>query len=854
MPTTVNGVGTHYYGKRNLSVRVGNCAACHHHGKLESYDTRLWFVILFIPIIPLGRKRIMDNCPSCSRHYAADADSYEQAKQLQTSGSLEQYQREPSPETALMVHAQMLSFREHEQAAEFRSAALARFPKHVRLRVGMAQHLRDMSAYNEANQLFKEALELDGDDPDARAGVALVKMTENDLDGARTLLAHLEEPGAAQQYDLGPLDILAGYYQRAGRHEEALALAEVLLREWPTAGNLHAFRAFVQKSEKAVGRSESMLPQRRFSLTGLLRSEGSPYAPWQRWLAIGAVLFALVAGGLALNNEYIRRHRTIHVLNVTGAPAHVQVDDQAPVSIQGLGTITVAEGPHTIKVSGPVTETHEVSLDSDYFARWFRNPAWILNVGKEGVLAEVRHVYAAAPPPSQETLIVGESFIARPTIDYIFEAPPDKMSLSSKNSQVVKTQLTWLQGQDAGVVHDLAATNRAAALDFAERRLKRQPERQLLGAYMRYAGKEDLPRVEALMKTRLDVRPVDVNWHRMYQHIAERLMPEEQLAAYYDKLLAAEPSSAPLLYLRGRIEPDLDKQESFMRRSIEADKALAWPWIGLAWRACGQGQWDECIAAGKEANERHPEETDSLNEVVHVARLGKGEAAALVDEYRTRLSANPMHGPTLQYLLDALAAAGKAGDIDEAVTAWENGIPEQFRSLVVPRLKVLALYLKGNAQECEALCQGQPDMQGARAHALFAMSQAKKAAEDPDLKSTWDDPWNALALSLALQLDGAAEEATAWRGKALEAMRREHGDLKRAAQALSADKPPTVASLSNISVRPHEKPLLLAALAGTFPAQASEYRALAAKLNVRRTPPYLLVQRALEDGKAGPQP
>src|SRR3954453_990530 len=104
MPTTYNGIGTHYYGKKNRSVRTAVCGACHRVGNLESYDTRLWFVILFIPVIPLGRKRIIDKCPSCTRHMAASADAYEVARQLQTSEGLEKYRRQPSPEAALEAH------------------------------------------------------------------------------------------------------------------------------------------------------------------------------------------------------------------------------------------------------------------------------------------------------------------------------------------------------------------------------------------------------------------------------------------------------------------------------------------------------------------------------------------------------------------------------------------------------------------------------------------------------------------------------------------------------------------------------------------------------------------------------
>ncbi len=287
MPSTVNGIGTHYYGKKNLTVRAAVCKSCSRAGNLTSYDTRLWFVVVFIPIVPLGRKRIIDECPSCTRHYVLKADVYEQAKQLQTSGSLERFRREPSADAALQAHGQLLAFHEHEQAAEFRKTALARFANHAGLRAGMAAQLRDASSFAESAKLFQESFELDPTLPEARAGVAQQKMGAGKLEEAQKLLDFLMEPGAGGRYSLAPLDSLAGYFQTAGRHAEAIKIAEILLREIPSLKDHHSFRKFVKLSEKALDQAESILPQRRFSLSGLFRSEGSAYAPWQRKVAIG---------------------------------------------------------------------------------------------------------------------------------------------------------------------------------------------------------------------------------------------------------------------------------------------------------------------------------------------------------------------------------------------------------------------------------------------------------------------------------------------------------------------------------------------------------------------------------------
>src|SRR5262249_48331430 len=110
MPTTYNGVGTHYYGKSNVETRKGACPFCGSETTLTSYNTRLWFVVVFIPIIPLGKKRIIDYCPACTRHYAVDLKKWEAAKQLEISAALDKYRTTATHENAIAVHQTLQKF------------------------------------------------------------------------------------------------------------------------------------------------------------------------------------------------------------------------------------------------------------------------------------------------------------------------------------------------------------------------------------------------------------------------------------------------------------------------------------------------------------------------------------------------------------------------------------------------------------------------------------------------------------------------------------------------------------------------------------------------------------------------
>jgi tetratricopeptide (TPR) repeat protein len=846
---TVNGIGTHYYGKKNRSVRTAACASCHRVGSLESYDTRLWFVVVFIPVIPLGRKRIIDQCPVCRRHFVAGAAVFEQNKQLQISGSLEHFRREPSAEAAASVHQSLVAFREFEQAAQFRNGVLPMYPDNVGLRVQMAQQLRAFSSNTEAFALFEQALALDPDHPEARAGVALARMTEGKLDEARPLLDFLEEPGAGKRFSLQPIDVLARCYQGAGRHDEVLQLAEILLREYSQLGNDHSFRAFVRKSEKKLGRGESVLPAKAHSLLGLFRSSGSPYAPWQRVLAIGGLVSVLLIGGLAINNEYIRRHRVIHVVNACGTPALIQIDDEPAQKISGLGKVIVAEGPHTIKISGPVQETHNVQIATAYFDRWFQRPAWILDVGGEAVLEERELVYGANPRPSIRRLIIGETFVNRPNCDYIFEDSPARMEVRNGQREVVKKELKWIQGHDVDAFHEMTATNHVKGMEFAEHRLGRDPvQPELLQAYLRVARVSDWPRLKTFLKSGIERRPVNVTWHRYYQELIDSKAAEKELTALYDRYLAANPADGAVLYLRGRIEPDWKKEETYFGLAIKAAPRLAWPWYALAWRDCSRGNWDDCLTNARKAKELNIDEPETLSELIHMARLGKGEADKLVPEYRSLLRANTTNPWLLFHLVDALVITGKANEVDAEVSAWLSRLPVQVRSRASAQMKAFALYQAGNIKECRSFCSKNETLKSSQvyAQALLADGIPQVAANDQELAAVWKDPWNELALSLAFSLSGKAIEAEECRSRAVKGFREGEVNVRPVADLLTAKDAPAMESLSHAHAPPYQKVLLAAALAEKFPAKKQEYLALAKALNLRPLPPYYLVRRAVE--------
>jgi tetratricopeptide (TPR) repeat protein len=798
-------------------------------------------------VIPLGRKRIFDQCPVCTKHRAMKANDYDDLKRARIVEVTEQFQADPSAQNALAAHATILQFREFDQADKFRKAAIPLFSKDVGVLAGMASHLDQVSRPDDAAKVYESVLDLKPDMPQARTSVAMRRMAQGRLDEARSLVEFLELPGAGRDFSLQPLIALAESYQKQGRHAEALALAGHSLREDPALGQQHAFRSMVGRSEKAQGTTMSILPPRKHSLWGFLTGGGDRYAGWQRGIILGGSAAALVLGGLAFSNEYIRRHRTLFVINACGAPVTVQVDDRPPESVSDIGRLTVPEGRHHVKMSGPVTDTQDIDMQAGYFQRWFSTPLWALNPGSEAVLQDETHYYAANPRPAQGRLIVGQPFVVRPHIDYPFQATPATIKVDNKNSEVVKTSMTWWHGDDTQAFEVALNENRTTALAFAESRLRRHPENNtLLKAYVNEADGSELPRVKALLKSELDRRPVVVPWHRTYQSLSELDLRNDNIAVY-DGFLKSEPTSGALLYLRGRVEPDWEKQGKFYRQAMDADPRLPWPWVSLGKRALAQGNWDESLKDFLKARELKAD-PDDIGAELHTARIAAGQAKALVKEYQTILASRPFEVGTMVFLCESLAAAGEPDKIDPELTKWEKLVRNSLPPDLFVQLRALGLYYADKLTECEELCRRTPRLNSSalRAHALFGLKRSQDVISDKSFDSTLQDPWTDLAVSLCLSLEKEPNNAARWREQAIQRLGSSINNIREVARALGAAQPASERELSRIVVDPELKALMFAVLAERFPARRASFLASAARFNVRRAIPYQLVRRAIE--------
>ena len=831
--------------------RKAQCPHCHRTVQLTSYDTRLWFVVVFIPIIPLGRKRIVDKCPSCSRHYAIDADKWETAKQLEVSGAEEKFRISPTPENAIAVHQQLVNFHQLEEAAAFREHAGKLLPESAMLQAYFGDSLTHFGQLDEATPFYARALALRSDLPQARSGVADSHIRAGRLDEAHQLLDFLEKPGAGQLYPLSPLENLALAYQKAGRHEDALALFARLQEELPKISAIKAFRAMVKKSEKAIGRKTTILPKAKFDWRNVFkRSAPRGSAPSGARMAIlFGVVVSLIALGLVIANENIRRHRTVHLVNAYAQPATIEITGTGiKKQFRSHDSVVLPEGNYHAIISGPVSQEFDFKVGASYFSRWSDDPAWLINVGGDTVLISDSVIYQQNPPPASVSIHFGSTFEHFGTVTHPFTTLPDTVQLNNGESRTLVDLQVYRGAGQSLFFYLLNKETPARALQFAECWLHTHPtDDDVMNLYTSIAAQEKaFVRAEAYLRPQLAKRPVQIAWHRAYQEMVNSPSRHAALIAEYDGLLAAAPTDSGLLYLRGRIDGKRTVTRDLFERSIAADARNPFPIYGLAYDRMAAGDWAAAKSLIQQVLAIDPKNA-GYEQLLTMTRLALGEAAAVEQETRDQIKKEPFNALLHVRLINALAAQDRATEAMQVNNAYLklNSKRDDARE-TADVLRRHALYATGDfaALEKASPRNGSAQVKSDFAHSLIEQGRLLEAVKAlPPSDDNANQLIDTLALAIVSRQSGDTAQADHWLAQSREMLANGNEDDVQASLLLSATEPPSLSEARELALRPQLKAILLLAVTTWHPETRAELTPLIRQLNVERTFPFHLVRR-----------
>src|SRR5436190_421444 len=95
MPTVHEGIGTWYWGKTNVHSHQAKCEQCGVHTTLTSFDTTLYAVLFFVPMIPLGKRRVFQMCGNCKSHRAMKLGAWHKLRDETVGRTLIDYEDSP---------------------------------------------------------------------------------------------------------------------------------------------------------------------------------------------------------------------------------------------------------------------------------------------------------------------------------------------------------------------------------------------------------------------------------------------------------------------------------------------------------------------------------------------------------------------------------------------------------------------------------------------------------------------------------------------------------------------------------------------------------------------------------------
>ena len=855
MPSTINGCGTWYYGKTNRRTHQGVCSQCHHQTELKSYDTRLWAVVLYIPVFPLGRKRVIEECSVCSRHGVMPLDDWHRV-QRRCQETVAAYQQSPADtELAKEALLAIASYRDVDGFVELAKLIEQHLTAHAPTMTMVGGAYMLFNRRDDAQRVLRASLAVTEQDEELREALAECLMQEGKPDEAEPLLQHIIDKGIPDR--AGALYQLAQTYQMQGRHPHAIASFEHAERVNPLMAQDPTFQQLRNASEERLGSTAKVVPtqvvaqaKRSTTMKKLRR-----LAPVAAALLLAAYLVVAWVQGMS---------RQVFVVNGLGKPYTVLLNgERYDLTPQRATAVRLPEGRVRVEIADAPAgiEPETVTIATSLWTRPFSGATFVINPDRAAVLEKIRVFYADIHRSShqpQVTLAAGQVLHRFDGLDYVFEPLPDQITVSDKSDAVARDAL-GVYGQDYGFSPAMALMNAMdelgpkAAATAAKVHLLMEPGVSD-DEYLSVLGRTMEPdAMRDFLGSRLEQRPVQMQWHRAYQQAmraADRLADAEQ---QYSAMLEKEPGNSDLMYLLARVVEAPQRGADLCQRAIAAPKPSGWAhyWLGGYYLAAGE------FESGAEHFLKATQMLPEVRDVRQLAREGLMAAERwdtlcqmLEVDVEADLTSAVIALPLLAYVHQQ---RGDVAAMDAALERLRLRLTEIDPRLAAAEVAAVGAVLQYAAGETSAYFEAVKDSprdQLAMAGLLTAgdLLGARRRLERMQLDDDSAAVWN-LLVYLAAKARSDADAAEAHLMLAIQTLQKGDDTERAYAELLSGG------SLQTLDRGLHEhddagrKAAVLVSAGLAQPACRDKAFALAAKLNYDKRFPHLLLKEAIGAGK-----
>lgn len=848
MPYTMNGIGTWYYGKGNLFSYTDFCPHCNRHVKLSSYDTREWFVIVFIPIIPLGRKRIMDACPICTKHRQLPLKKYLQAKS-ETYAKAEQALRD-KPNDPDIAGQLLQAYAAYQDMPRFDSEApqfLQHFPDNHKLlnTVGMIHF--QYGRMEEARDYLEQSLLL-CDDDDIRLVLGMICARLSDSDAAALYFQFILDKSLRDK--AGALFALVDAYQAQGRHREALTCLDQMVRLDPDMERNKEFKKSKKLSEKNLASGKPLKSKQLISP----QKVKTPVSGKKAWgiAAMVCLAIGLFVSGISF---FMSLRANVYLVNGLNRSYEVTLAGKTfRLPESGFQKIAVPEGTLALTVADADLhiQPSSLSLHSPFWKRPFLDRVYIINPDAIA-LVEWNKVYYhentnKAPDPEWQ-VYYGKQLHVFDGVHFPFENFPDEISMSHPGAEArVQVKLLDKTGfspyQIPQVIEQLFGFE--TKIDYLKKALCYEPD-NLVNLHNLYAQADTATFIESI-RPGLDVVPPRVEWHRLYQAAMETTKPQYDLAAEYKARLEKAPNDAGLQYLYGRtFRQDRQQAQYWFERSIQNPKPLPYGYFALGYDAMAVADFRTALEHFRKAMQLvpdHPYFCDFCYDMlVATSQLDKAEEFC-----RAQVAQKTSDYKWMQEYISVLRQQDKFAQAQQEFEQWCRRNSEVFSeedfSVLRRSDRLNTAYLAGDFNAVREII-GEPNDISDKM--LLTLHGNKPISHDMLAQADSFPPmWLLLCYIFESRL-GNEQDAALFLAEASKRFQQGAYEDRCIAQCLEPGARPDPETICALLMERDIKAVTLTALGIRFPEYRNRFFELAGRLNFKKVFPYHFLNSVHKD-------
>ncbi|HQK75427.1 MAG TPA: hypothetical protein PKZ25_04465, partial [Candidatus Hydrogenedentes bacterium] len=475
MPALAEGFGTWYYGKENVHLEWGACEYCHNITTLLSYDTQRYLVALYVPLIPIGRYRVLRECPACTKHKAAKLAAWESAKAAARERAL-QTLRTPSDSRQAVDEAVggVLAFHDAGTFDEIVPMLVERYPNDPDMAGLIGSGCHFFNRLEEACNALRVSL-AGKEDPAVRRELGLVLIRMRRAGEAREVLQPLLVEGHPE--NLQHWFLLAAACQADGDHRAALDLISDANRLYPETASDKASKSLKAVSEKHLASGKPVVPKILKTDTRRIRETSAPIARFA-----GPVVVLALAIAFAWWSYHAGQHHQVFLVNGLDRAYEVQWDNATlPLARNGVVPLDTAEGEHSVAAPGIGLDAHTIVIEANPFVRPFASPVFVVNPDQVAPVIRELVEYVdesdAGADSDYECRLYMGLFHTLKHVNYLFQPFPESV-MGEEGARMARTRVALAQDWSQTTVY-LTLTGEGRmdeARQYLLRRFELQPD------------------------------------------------------------------------------------------------------------------------------------------------------------------------------------------------------------------------------------------------------------------------------------------------------------------------------------------------------------------------------------------